>query len=46
MLLPCGSAQQNHEDATNRVRQRLQGTSLLQAMKHERHEQRVLQAAR
>ena len=66
-------AQQNHEEATNRVRQRLQQTSLIQvhlsarielpmleplsypssltskfaqAMKHERHQQRVLQAAR
>jgi hypothetical protein len=65
-------AQQNHVDATNRVRQRLQQTSLIQvyqlgkiaysqspescrerltsemvqAMKHERHQQRVLQAAR
>ena len=39
-------ASQNHEDATNRVRQRLQDTSLMQAMKHQRHQQRVLQAAR
>jgi len=39
-------AAQTSQDANNRVRRRLQDTALLQAMKHELHQQRVLQAAR
>jgi hypothetical protein len=39
-------AAQTSQEANHRVRRRLQDTALLQAMKHELHQQRVLQAAR